>query len=221
MARDKTNTQQLYDFIAPVYAFFRHRAQDLDRTTAPLILKEMGPQDGEVILDAGMGPGTYAVKIAKQNPAARVVGVDLSPKFVDIARRAAESQGLDNVEFHVGDLEHLQFGAGTFHKLVCAGAISAVPDRVKAARELHRVLKDGGTAVISEPHKARSRKDRLWLGMLLSLGYISPRLRGLSAGDWNDYYLDHHEFRRLFAEAGFTHVSLEEPGADICAICRK
>ncbi len=221
MARDKTKTQRLYDFVAPAYAYFRHRTQHRDDTTAPLILQEVAPQDGELILDAGMGPGTYTMQIAKRNPAVKVVGVDLSPKFVEIAARRAAREGVQNVEFHVGDLEDLQFPEGTFHKLVCAGAISAVPDRAKAASELHRVLKDGGKAVVSEPHRTRSRKDRVWLAMMLGLGYVIPRLRGLQANDWNDYYLDHEDFQQLFGEAGFSQVTLEEPGGDICAICHK
>lgn len=221
MPVDKRKTQKLYDAVAPAYSFFRRRTISKDTQTMPMIMDALSPEDGEHILDAGTGPGVYAMEIAACVPGAQVVGVDLSPKFVEIAREAAGKLGVANIKFHVGDLEDLEFPDGSFDKVVCAGAISAVPDKERAARELHRVLRREGLAVISEPHRERSLKDRAWLGAMIAMGWMIPKMRGLRASHWDSYYFDEQEFEGLFRNAGFSDVRIEEPGTDICAICRK
>jgi ubiquinone/menaquinone biosynthesis C-methylase UbiE len=221
MPIDKEKTIRSYDIVAPFYDFFRKRTHRWDREIMPFVLETLKPQSGEWILDAGTGPGIYAIQIAKLCPESKVTGVDLSVKFLEIARKNAEESGVANVEFKRGDLEELPFANHSFDKLVCAGVISAVPNRKTAAKELYRVLKPGGLAIITEPNQGKNIYDKAFLALLYILGLFSPKLKGFEAGDFNKYYFDEPSFHSLFHTVGFSEIKIEHRRGSLCAICRK
>ncbi|MBU1072006.1 class I SAM-dependent methyltransferase [bacterium] len=82
--------------------------------------------------------------------AARVVGIDISPRSIEVAREAAARAGAENTEFHAMDAEKMDFPDDSFD-LVTGLAILHHLDLDVAGRELARVLKPGGVAVFSEP----------------------------------------------------------------------
>jgi ubiquinone/menaquinone biosynthesis C-methylase UbiE len=221
MPIDKEKTIRSYDIVAPFYDFFRKRTQRWDREIMPFVLETLQPRSGESILDAGTGPGIYAIKIAKLCPESKVTGVDLSTKFLEIARKNAKESGVANIEFKLGDLEKLPFRDCSFDKLVCAGVISAVPNRKTAAKELYRVLKPGGLAIITEPDQGKNIYDKAFLALLYILGLFSPKLRGFEADDFSQYYFDKPSFYALFHTAGFSEIKIEHRRGSLCATCRK
>ena len=221
MTIDKEATIKCYDALAPFYTFFRAKTLRSDREIMPFVLKALMPADGERVLDAGTGPGVYAIKIAGQARNADIHAVDLSPAFLKIARANARKAGCGHIRFDQGDIENLPFEADRFDKLVCAGALEAVPNREKAAREFHRVLKPGGTAVIIEPDQGRNIRDRAFLFLLYGIGLIRPKMRGFGVTDIKRYYLSKHDFRALFAGSGFSRVELYDRRGSICAVCVK
>jgi SAM-dependent methyltransferase len=91
------------------------------------------------VLEVGCGPGELAARI-RDELAATVVALDLSPRMVDLARE----RGIDA---RVGDVQELPFGDGEFECAVAAWMLYHVPDVDRALRELARVLRPGGRLV--------------------------------------------------------------------------
>ena len=89
------------------------------------------------VLDVGTGTGFVAGLAAKRFPAAEVVGVDLAPRMIDVARRSHPS-----VRFEVADASRLPFGAGTFDLVLLLNMIPF-------ADELARVTRPGGRLVVA------------------------------------------------------------------------
>ena len=110
---------------------------------------------GEVVLDLGSGGG-FDVFIAgrKVGELGRVIGVDMTPEMLGKARRNAESYrertGLDNVEFRLGEIEHLPVADASVDVVISNCVINLSPDKAQVWREIARVLRPGGRAVVSD-----------------------------------------------------------------------
>ncbi len=95
-------------------------------------------------LDIACGSGTSAILLARQFGCA-VVGVDLAPLLISLARSAASREALGVlVDFALGDAEALPFSDSSFDVVFSECAISTFPDKLASAREMARVLKRGG-----------------------------------------------------------------------------
>jgi ubiquinone/menaquinone biosynthesis C-methylase UbiE len=115
--------------------------------------------EGQVVLEYGCGPGTYAFQLARR--AVRVVGIDISEVAIGIARERAAACRADNTEFHAMDAENLTFRDSTFD-LVCGRSILHHLNLEKSFQAIARVLKPGGSALFLEPlgHNAAIRRYR-------------------------------------------------------------
>lgn len=101
-------------------------------------------------LDVGAGTGRHTLKLARR--AVRVMAVDQSPGMLDVARKAAEREGLP-IEFHQASIhDGLPFEADSFDFLICALVLSHDIDLSGTVREFYRVLQPGGHVLISDWH---------------------------------------------------------------------
>jgi O-methyltransferase/aklanonic acid methyltransferase len=108
------------------------------------------PSPGKRILDLACGPGTLSYGLAREvAPDGEVVGIDLAPGMIELARRGAPA-GLP-VRFELMDLEDLRFPDGAFDATVCGHGLQFVPDLLQALMEARRVTKPGARMAASVP----------------------------------------------------------------------
>jgi SAM-dependent methyltransferase len=115
---------------------------------ASRLLDAIRPEPNTRALDVACGTGILTRRLAAVIGLDRsVTGLDMSPAMIAVARAAAESESL-NIEWHVGRAEALPFADGSFDLVTCQQGLQFTVDREAAARELYRVLTDGGRATV-------------------------------------------------------------------------
>jgi ubiquinone/menaquinone biosynthesis C-methylase UbiE len=157
-------------FIARWYA--RHTAnQDRQRSAAEAVASQVAP--GGSVLEIAPGPGYLALELARLG-VNRVVGLDISKTFVEIAKANAQAAGTA-VEFMHGNASEMPFPADSFDFIVCQAAFKNFSEPVRALSEMHRVLKPGGKALIldlrpdASPPEINAEVQKMGLGWFSSL----------------------------------------------------
>ncbi len=130
---------------------------------------------GKRVLEVGCGLGTDLVQFARAG--ARVTGIDLSPRSIELTRQRFALEGLPGT-FLVADAEQLPFEAESFEVVYSFGVLHHTPDIARAIAEIHRVLVPGGELILMLYHR---HSLHVWLGTPLYVAeqlHRQHRLRG-------------------------------------------
>lgn len=162
---------------------------------------------GQVVLDLGSGGG-FDVFIAarKVGPTGRAIGVDMTPDMLSKARAGistfTKKTGLSNVEFRLGEIEHLPIADNSVDVVISNCVINLSPDKPQVWNEIARVLKPGGKACISD----LALKKPLPKEVLQSAAALVSCVAGAVLVD---------ETKRMAMQAGLVDVQIDEKAYSI------
>jgi SAM-dependent methyltransferase len=165
-----------------------------------------GLKSGETVLDLGSGAGIDCFLAAREvGPSGQAIGVDMTHAMLERARATAKKIGATNVEFRLGEIEHLPVADASVDAIISNCVVNLSPDKLQVFREALRVLVPGGRLVVSD---------------LVLTRELSPEMRShaeLYAGCVAGASLE-ADYLRLVREAGFADVTvLERTGYDVGA----
>jgi SAM-dependent methyltransferase len=160
-----------------------------------------GLRPGETVLDLGSGAGIDCFLAAREvGPAGRVIGVDMTPAMLEKARANAARAGVANVEFRLGEIEHLPVADASADVIVSNCVINLSPQKPLVFAEAFRALRPGGRLVVSDLVLVRPLAPELRESVELYVGCVA----GAALKD---------DYLRMMREAGFEDVTVLAEGS--------
>jgi len=164
----------------------------------PIALAEV--KLGETVLDLGSGAGVDAFLAAREvGPMGHVIGVDMTPAMIDRARENATKGDYSNVEFRLGEIEHLPVPDASVDVIVSNCVVNLSPEKDRVFREAFRVLKPGGRMLVSDLVLEKPLPEETRESIEAYVGCIA----GASLKE---------DYLRLIREAGFQEVKILREG---------
>jgi SAM-dependent methyltransferase len=160
--------------------------------------RHAGIKEGDVVLDLGSGAGIDAF-VARRSvgEAGRVIGVDMTPAMIERARNNAAKLGYGNVEFRLGEIEHLPVAENSVDVVISNCVLNLVPDKPRAFAETLRVLKPGGHFCVSDIIATGTLPQGIRTAAALYVGCVAGAMAET-------------DYLGVIGEAGFSEVRIVE-----------
>jgi ubiquinone/menaquinone biosynthesis C-methylase UbiE len=210
-------------FIATWYAKNTQKNMEAYRRSAQLVATKVSQE--ATILELAPGPGYLSIELAKLGNY-HIVGLDISPTFVEIAQSKAKEAAVD-IDFRLGNASHMPLADGLFDFIVCSAAFKNFSEPVQAMDEMFRVLKPGGTALIIDLRPDASieeietyiRKDMNLTGinfLLTKWAFKSMLLKRAHTKDEINQFASQSKFKTctIDDDSIAMNIYLEKPGID-------
>lgn len=164
-------------------------------------------REGETVVDLGSGGGLDVFLAAeKVGPEGRVIGIDMTPEMIELARRNAgkrQAAGAPaNVEFHLATIDALPVADASVDCVISNCVINLAPDKPAVFREIARVLKPGGRLAVSDIALKQPLPAALGDDIMAYVGCIGGAILI-------------EDYRQGLIEAGFSNVEVVDSGADL------
>jgi arsenite methyltransferase len=174
----------------------------------PVTLASLEP--GQTVLDLGSGGGIDCFLAAQRvEPTGRVIGVDMTADMVERARANARKVGAANVEFRLGEIEHLPVADGDVDVIISNCVINLSPDKPQVFREAYRALKAGGRLAVSDivtygklPEVIR-RSMEAWAGCIAGALEESDYIKAIEEAGFVDVQVTARDYFDVEAIAEF------------------
>ncbi len=152
--------------------------------------------EGETVLDLGSGGGIDCFLAAqKTGPTGQVIGVDMTAEMIDRARLNVAKTPYNNVEFRLGEIEHLPVADSSVDIIISNCVINLSQQKDQVFKEAYRVLKDGGRMMISDIVITKDLPESI-------LNSISAYVGCIAGAEKKESYID------LISAAGFRDVQI-------------
>jgi ubiquinone/menaquinone biosynthesis C-methylase UbiE len=173
---------------------------------ARLLLDEVAPREGQVLIDVATGPGTVArLASLRLGSTGRVVATDIAPPMLNIARGKPALTGAAPIEYLESPAAPLNAASSAFDLVVCQQGLQFFPDRLSALKEMHRVLKAGGRAAIAV--WTTVERNEYFAAIHAALrGTVPAELADLMTAPFS--WHDGAELKSMAEQAGFHEVRL-------------
>jgi len=153
-------------------------------------------QTGETVLDLGSGGGFDCfLALQKTGSSGQVIGVDMTPAMLSKARSNAEKGNYRNVEFRLGEIEHLPLSDNSVDVIISNCVINLSPNKQQVFNDCFRVLKTGGRLAISDVVASQIMTDK----MKQDLEMYSACMSGASSVD---------DLMQMLKNSGFTNIEI-------------
>ena len=180
----------------------------------PVTLAELKP--GQTVLDLGSGGGIDCFLAAKQvGSDGHVIGVDMTADMIEKARENAGQLAADNVEFRLGEIEHLPVADESVDVVISNCVINLSPDKPQVFREIYRVLRPGGRLAVSDivtrvalPSVAKSALDS-WAACIAGASMDSDYVAAIEAAGFADVQISAKDQDQEIVTNGADQMSLE------------
>lgn len=217
---------QMFSTIAPRYdSVTTVLSYGQDRRWKRNLVEMAALKADDLVLDLACGTGDITFLVAGRLTQGKVIGVDITPRMIDIAKQKRAAGQVDNADFQIGDICHLSFPDDSFDCVTVGYGVRNVPDIPQLLKEVYRLLKPGGLFLSLDFGRPSSRLYR-W-ACLRYLSAVGSLLGWLLHGDPDVYryiaeslrlYPGHLGVEQLMEKQGFVQTGFTTFLAGVTAI---
>jgi arsenite methyltransferase len=155
-------------------------------------------KEGDTVIDLGSGAGNDAfVARTITGEKGNVIGIDFTKEMINKARENNDKLGFNNVEFRLGDIEKMPVTSDKADVIISNCVLNLVPDKIKAFKEIFRVLKPGGHFSISDVVATGDLPQSIKNGAELYAGCVSGAIKK-------------EEYLGIIEDAGFDNLQIQK-----------